>query len=387
MTIVVPKELYPGEQRVALVPAHVPLLTKAGFAVSVESGAGVLSGHSDAEYSERGAEVVADSGKLLAQGDVVLTVRSAAAAGESGTRMAKNLKEGAAVVGFLDAYSPHDSFKELATRKATILSMELIPRITRAQSMDALSSMANLAGYKSVILGAEALPKIFPMMMTAAGTVVPAKVFIVGVGVAGLQAIATAKRLGAVVSAYDIRPAVKEQVESLGARFVEMELDTSDSEGSGGYAKAMDEEFYRKQRELMTEIVSETDLVITTAAIPGKKAPILVTKEMVEAMPLGSVVVDLAAERGGNCEVTKAGETVVHTGTTVLGPVNLPSSMPVHASQLYSKNVTELMLHCTTDGVFDPSAEDEIAAAVTLMRGGAPASEAAAEQMGLPAPA
>jgi H+-translocating NAD(P) transhydrogenase subunit alpha len=383
MTVVVPKEKYPGEQRVALVPAHVSTLTKAGFSVLVESGAGAPSGHSDQEYTEKGAEVVADARELLSRGDVVLTVRSAAAADAAGTEMAGLIKDGATVVGHLDAYAPHESFKKLAARKATIMSMELIPRITRAQSMDALSSMANLAGYKAVILGAEALPKIFPMMMTAAGTVVPAKVFIVGVGVAGLQAIATAKRLGAVVSAYDIRPAVKEQVESLGARFVEMELDTADSEGTGGYAKAMDEEFYRKQRELMTSIVAETDLVITTAAIPGKKAPVLVTKEMVEAMPLGSVVVDLAAERGGNCEVTESGKSIVHAGTTVVGPVNLPSSMPFHASQLYSKNVVELVLHCTADGVFAPPEGDEIADAITLLRNGEPTSEAAAEQMGI----
>ncbi len=383
MTVVVPKEAYPGEQRVALVPAHVPALAKAGYSVFLESGAGVLSGHADEEYSEKGAEVVADRRELVSRGDLVLTVRSAAAAGTKGTETARLVKEGAVVIGHLDAYAPHESFGELAARKATIMSMELIPRITRAQSMDALSSMANLAGYKAVILGAEALPKIFPMMMTAAGTVVPAKVFIVGVGVAGLQAIATAKRLGAVVSAYDIRPAVKEQVESLGARFVEIELDTTESEGSGGYAKAMDEEFYRKQRELMMSVVAETDLVITTAAIPGKKAPILITKEMVEAMPLGSVIVDLAAERGGNCALTEPGKSVVHAGTTVIGPVNLPSSMPFHASQLYSKNVVELVLHCTTDGVFAPPEGDEIAEAITLLRNGEPTSEAVAEQMGI----
>ncbi|MFW6294079.1 MAG: NAD(P) transhydrogenase subunit alpha, partial [Spirochaetota bacterium] len=258
-----------------------------------------------------------------------------------------------------------DSFRE---KKVTAFSMELIPRITRAQSMDALSSMANLAGYRAAILGAEALPKMFPMMMTAAGTIVPAKAFIVGVGVAGLQAIATTRRLGAVVSAYDVRPAVREQVESLGAKFVEMELESG--EGSGGYAKAMDEEFYRRQRELMGDVVAEMDLVITTAAIPGRPSPVLVTAEMVARMQPGSVIVDLATERGGNCELSESGKTVVKHGVTIVGPVNIPSALAFNASQLYSKNVTTFLLSMVKDGQLLIDTNDEIVAATLVTREG-----------------
>jgi NAD(P) transhydrogenase subunit alpha len=263
-----------------------------------------------------------------------------------------------------------------------MFSLEMLPRITRAQSMDVLSSMATVAGYKSVLFAAETLPKIFPMFMTAAGTIAPARVFVVGVGVAGLQAIATAKRLGAVVSAYDIRPAVKDQVISLGAKFVEMDLETGDAEDKGGYAKAMDEEFYKKQREMMNKVVAENDVVITTAAVPGKKAPILVTEEMVKGMAPGSVVVDLAAERGGNCDLTKPGETVQVHGVSVIGPLNVPSTVPYHASQMYSKNITTFFQNLVKEGKIELNMEDEIIVDTMVTKGGDVVSARVKELLG-----
>jgi len=370
MTVGIPKERYPGETRVAVVPTHVPVLTKLGYDVVIEQGAGDASGYRDESYREKGAEVEPDHAALMGKADVLLTVRSAAANPEEAAGDVDAAKEGQAVIGFVDPYTPHPAFSRYVEKKISLFSMELMPRITRAQSMDALSSMANLGGYKAALIAAEALPKMFPMMMTAAGTIVPAKVFIVGVGVAGLQAIATAKRLGGVVSAYDVRPAVREQVESLGARFVEMKLDTSESEGEGGYAKAMDEEFYRKQREMMTEVVSEHDVVITTAAIPGKKSPVLVTEEMVRGMAPGSVIVDLAAERGGNCELTESGKSVVKHGVRIIGPENLPAQIPYNASQLYSKNITNFLTLLTDDGKLAINQEDEIVAATLVSHEG-----------------
>lgn len=372
MTVGVPKERVPGERRVALVPAHVQSLTRAGMDVIVEPGAGDASGYPDAAYEERGAKL----GDARAEADVLLTVRSAAAAGDDPGPG----REGQTIIGFLEPYAPHPGFAKLVEKKATAFSMELIPRITRAQSMDALSSMANLAGYRAAILGAESLPKMFPMMMTAAGTIVPAKAFIVGVGVAGLQAIATTRRLGAVVSAYDVRPVVKEQVESLGAKFVEMELEAA--EGAGGYAKEMGEEFYRKQRELMGDVLAESDLVITTAAIPGKPSPVLVTEEMVKRMQPGSVIVDLATERGGNCELSETGKTVVKHGVTILGPVNIPSALAFNASQLYSKNITTFLLAMVKDGGLVIDTEDEIIAATLVTRDGVFASDELKTRLG-----
>ncbi|NCN05271.1 MAG: Re/Si-specific NAD(P)(+) transhydrogenase subunit alpha [Spirochaetales bacterium] len=332
------KELHPDEQRVALIPAQVPKLVKAGHEVLIEPGAGLSASYTDDQYTERGATLVPRT-ELLTRVQVLFVLRAGANGAPGFEKELATLSEGTLVIGMMDPYQPHLVFETYKTRKIKAFALELIPRITRAQSMDVLSSMANLAGYKAGLLAAATLPKMFPMMMTAAGTVVPAKVFILGVGVAGLQAIATTKRLGAVVSAYDVRPAVKDQVLSLGAKFVEMPLDTSSSEGSGGYAKAMDEDFYRKQRELLTGVLKETDVVITTAAIPGKKSPVLITEEMVKAMAPGSVIIDLAVERGGNCEIAEAGKTVVKHGVTIVGPVNLPSTLAYHASQLYSKNL------------------------------------------------
>ena len=298
MTIGVPTETCPGERRVSIVPAGVVALVRAGCAVQVSTGAGREAGIADASYEEAGATVVPERQSVFAEADVIVQVRGGGANPDSGMADVELLREGQVLIGFLEPLSADAEIRALADRRATACAMELIPRTSRAQSMDALSSQANIGGYKAALMAAEYLPKLFPMMMTAAGTITPAHVFVVGVGVAGLQAIATCKRLGAVIQAYDVRPAVKEQVQSVGARFVELELDTAESEGSGGYAQAMDEQFYAKQREMMARVVSENDVVITTAAVPGKPAPVLVTEDMVKLMNPGSVVIDLAAERG-----------------------------------------------------------------------------------------
>jgi H+-translocating NAD(P) transhydrogenase subunit alpha len=337
MKVGVPRETWPGENRVALIPAAVAALKKSGLDVVVEQDAGVAAGFPSSAYEQAGA-AVASREAVFSTADIILQVRSV-------PPDASRLRKGQVVIGFADPLGAPDAIRVLAQGGVTAFSMELMPRITRAQSMDALSSMATIAGYKGVLMAADHLPRMFPMLMTAAGTLTAARAFIVGVGVAGLQAIATARRLGARVEAYDVRPAVKEQVQSLGARFVEMPLETADSEDKGGYAKAQDESFYRRQRELMLKVVAGSDVVVTTALIPGKRAPILVTAEMVDGMAPGSVVVDLAAERGGNCELTRPDEVVVHKGVTILGPSNPPSLVPNHASQMYSKNITTFLAH------------------------------------------
>src|SRR5687767_2776308 len=337
MKVGVPRETWPGEHRVALIPSAAAALKKAGLDIVVEQDAGAAAGFPSAAYEQAGA-TVASRETVFATADIILQVRSVPAE-------PARLRRGQAVIGFADPLGSPDAIRALAQAGVTAFSMELMPRITRAQSMDALSSMATIAGYKGVLMAADHLPRMFPMMMTAAGTLTAARAFIVGAGVAGLQAIATARRLGARVEAYDVRPAVKEQVQSLGARFVEMPLETGDSEDKGGYAKAQDESFYRRQREMMLKVVAGSDVVVTTALIPGRKAPTLVTKEMVEGMAPGSVVVDLAAERGGNCELTKPDEVVVHKGVTILGPSNPPALVPNHASQMYAKNITTFLTH------------------------------------------
>jgi len=364
----VPRETWPGENRVALIPAAAAALKKAGLDVVVERDAGVAAGFPSSAYETAGVSL-APRDAVFSSADILLQVRSTPAD-------AGRLRRGQTVIGFADPLGTPDAIRTLAEAGAIAFSMELMPRITRAQSMDALSSMATIAGYKGVLIAADHLPRMFPMLMTAAGTLTAARVFIVGAGVAGLQAIATARRLGAKVEAYDVRPAVKEQVQSLGARFVEMPLETADAEDKGGYAKAQDESFYRRQREMMLKVVANTDVVITTALIPGKKAPTLVTREMVEAMPPGSVLVDLAAERGGNCELTRPDEVVVHHGVTILGPSNLPAMVPNHASQMYSKNITTFLSHLLgKDGAaksaltIDPA--DEITRETLLTRDGA----------------
>nr|WP_197441225.1 Re/Si-specific NAD(P)(+) transhydrogenase subunit alpha [Thalassoglobus neptunius] len=354
------KETYPGERRVALVPASVSALKKLGAEVTIQSGAGVEAGFPDSDYEAVGAKLVESRENIVETADVLLQVRAAVANPEHGSADLASLKPDQVLIAQCDPLSDPKQMQDAASKDAVIFALELVPRITRAQSMDVLSSMATIAGYKAVLLAAITSPQMFPMMMTAAGTLTPARVFILGAGVAGLQAIATARRMGAVVSAYDVRPAVKEQVESLGAKFVEMDLGTA--EGEGGYAKEMDEEFYRKQRELMLKVIADTDVVITTAAIPGKKAPILVTEEMVEAMPPGGVIVDLAAERGGNCELTKSGETVVAHGVTILGPENVPSDIPRHASQMFSNNVTTFLKSLIKDGAVNVDLDDEVIA-------------------------
>ncbi|MEN6607545.1 MAG: Re/Si-specific NAD(P)(+) transhydrogenase subunit alpha [Bryobacteraceae bacterium] len=371
MVIGVPKETFPGERRVSLVPTSLAALAKAGHQVVLEAGAGVPAGFPDADYAEKGAKIVNSRAEVFASADVIFQVRSYGDNPVAGREDVAMYRSGQTVIGFFDPLSSPALLKEVAATGVNAYSMELMPRITRAQSMDALSSMATMAGYKAVLLAAERLPKIFPMLTTAAGGTVPAKVFIVGVGVAGLQAIATARRLGGVVSAYDVRPAVKEQVQSVGAKFVELPLETAGAEDKGGYAQAQDEEFYRRQRELMGRVVAESDVVITTAAVPGKKAPVLVTKEMVAGMAPGSVVVDLAAERGGNCELTRLDEVVVENGVTILGPGNLPATVPYHASQLYAKNISNFFTHLAKTVMAKPDADDEIARGTLLTKGGA----------------
>jgi NAD(P) transhydrogenase subunit alpha len=379
----VPKETFPGETRVAQIPAGLPALERAGIQLIVESEAGGAAGFPDASYEEKGARIASTREEVFQEADVLLQVRAGGANPDAGLDDLKRMRGGQLLIGFLEPYTSPEATRELKDRKLTSFAMELVPRITRAQSMDALSSMATVAGYQAVLMAAGTLPKMFPMMMTAAGTIVPAKVFVVGAGVAGLQAIATARRLGAVVSGYDVRPVVKEQVESLGAKFVELDLETDDSEGGGGYAREMDEAFYEKQREMMIRVLSESDVVITTAAVPGKKAPTLITSEMVQAMPRGSVIVDLAAERGGNCEITQPGEKVAEHGVTILGPVNLPATIPYHASQMYAKNVSNLLLLLAKEGKIDLNMEDEVVRETMFTRDGEVANERVREILSL----
>jgi NAD(P) transhydrogenase subunit alpha len=360
MVVGVPRETFPGENRVALIPAGVSTLTKAGLEVVVEKNAGDAAGYPDKEFTDKGAKIIEKRADVFSKADIILQLRGYGANPEEGKKDLVLMKEGQVVIATLEPLAEAMLAQELAKQKVTSFAMELIPRITRAQSMDVLSSMANIAGYKAVLLAADVLPKMFPMMMTAAGTIVAAKVFIIGAGVAGLQAIATARRLGAVVHAYDVRPAVKEQVLSLGAKFVEMKLEAGEAEDKGGYAREMDEEFYRKQRELMTRVVAENDVVITTAAIPGKKAPVLITEEMVKGMHPGSVIVDLAAERGGNCELTEANKTVEKYGVKIHGPINLAATVPFHASQMYSKNIVTFLNLLVKEGKLNLDMEDEI---------------------------
>ena len=355
MKLAVLKETYPGERRVALVPSAIKSLKKLGFDVFIEQDAGREAGFANDNYDEAGASVVSRSDCLKA--DVIAQIRCLGANKDANLA---DLRSGQILIGMCDPLGSTDSIQRAAEKGISLLGLELIPRITRAQSMDVLSSMACVAGYRAVILAAAELPKMFPLMMTAAGTLSPARVFVIGAGVAGLQAIATAKRLGAVVQAYDVRPAVREQVESLGGKFVELELDAGAAEDKGGYAKAMGDEFYEKQRALMASVVAESDIVITTAAIPGKQSPLLITEEAVKGMPDGGVIVDLAAERGGNCASSEPDEHVSIHGITVLGPTNLASEIPNHASQMFSKNVTTLVQHLVTDGEINFDMSDEI---------------------------
>ncbi len=368
MIIGVTREVAEGERRVALVPTGVAALKKAKLEVMVETGAGTEAGFADEAYQAAGAEIVKGD-EVSSKADVIVGIRPPA-----------KLKAGQTAIALFDPLSSPAAVP--ATSGATLFSLDLVPRTTRAQAMDVLSSQANLGGYLGVLLGAAELPKILPMMTTAAGTLPPARALILGAGVAGLQAIATARRLGAVVSAYDVRPVVKEQVESLGARFVELPLEAEGAQDAGGYAKALGEEFYNKQRQLLGDVLADTDLVVTTAAVPGMKAPILVTQAMVERMHPGSVIVDLAAERGGNCELTKPGETVVHHGVRILGPLNLPARLANHASQLFSKNMQTFLLNMVKDGELALNMEDPIVAGSLLAREGKIVHPQVLERMG-----
>lgn len=362
MIIGIPKELFPGERRVSLIPETVHQLTKKGFKVIVETNAGYDAGFTDNAYLAKGAKIISSRKEVFQKAKVILQIRAWGSDEDSGKKDLSLLHDEQIVIGFTDPLGNAEKAREFERRNVTTFSMEMIPRITRAQSMDALSSIASIAGYKAVLTGANLLQKMFPMMMTAAGTIAPAKVFVIGAGVAGLNAIATAKRLGAIVSAYDVRPDVKEQIESLGGKFIEIELDTSDSQDEGGYAKEQTDDFLAKQREMMFRVVSESDVVITTAAIPGKRSPVLVTKEMVEQMHPGTVIVDLASERGGNCELTKHGETISEFGVVITGPANISSDLAYHASQMYSKNISTLLLHLATENSFNFDMNDEITA-------------------------
>jgi NAD(P) transhydrogenase subunit alpha len=328
--------------------------------VVVEAGAGEEAGYLDAEYSEKGASVLSTRAEVFQTADIVIQVLCHGSNDKTGREDVALFRRDQALIGFLRPMGSLQTINDIADRGVTSFSIELMPRTTRAQSMDALSSMATISGYKAVILAADTLPRLFPMLTTAAGTITPGRVLIIGAGVAGLQAIATARRLGAVVSAYDLRPVVKEQVQSLGARFVELPLEAKDAQDAGGYARAQDEAFYQKQRELLGKVVAESEVVITIAVVPGKKSPILITKAMVAGMAPGSVIVDLAAERGGNCELTRAGENVIAHGVRIIGVYNLASAVPYHASQMYAKNITAFLLHLVKDGKLNLNTEDEI---------------------------
>ena len=385
MKIGVVKETYPGEQRVALVPSVLPSLIKGGMEVIIESKAGEQAGYPDEAYIEKGGTIASSRGQVFEVSDFILQVRLLGANPSEGKGDLPNLRKGQMLVGMAEALGNPQSVQALAAREVTAFALELMPRITRAQSMDILSSMGTVAGYKAVLLAANTLPKMFPMLMTAAGTVTPAKVLIIGAGVAGLQAISVARRLGASVQAYDIRPAVKEQILSLGAKFVELPLETGDAEDKGGYAKAQDETFYKKQRELLGQVIATSDVVISTAAVPGKKAPILITAEMVAGMAPGSVIVDLAAERGGNCELTKSGETIVAHGVIIHGPENLSSTVPYHASQMYAKNVATFLLHLVKKGEVNLDMNDEITKETMMTQNGEVVQPRIREVLGLPA--
>jgi len=368
----VPKEIVPGERRVALVPDAVRALVKLGLEVVVEAGAGVEAGCEDAAFEEAGARISADAASVWGS-DLVLKVQppTEAAAGHEVDR----LRSGAALICFLRPLDQTDVTERLASRGVNAFSMEMMPRITRAQSMDALSSQSTISGYQAVLLAAVAQPRIFPMLVTAAGTLKPARALVVGVGVAGLQALGTAKRLGAITYGYDTRAVVKEQVESLGARFVELDLDTGDSEDAGGYAKAQTEEFYQRQRRELGKHVAQADVVITTALVPGQKAPLLIEEDAVKQMKPGSVIVDLAAEKGGNCALTKANEDIVVHGVTIIGHTNLPSEKPAHASQMYAKNLVTFIEHLVDEGQLVLDWSDEITAGTIVTHGGKIVSE------------
>ncbi len=368
--ICVPKEVRKDEQRVALVPDTVKRLATEGLLINIQSGAGELVGYTDADYEN--ASIVADSKELLGKADITLMVNPAT------NEQIEQLKDGSVLIGYMDPHKDLQRFSKLKNKNISAFSMELIPRISRAQAMDALSSQASIAGYKAVLLAANILGKFFPMLTTAAGTIRPSKVLVIGAGVAGLQAIATARRLGAIVEAYDVRAATKEQVESLGAKFVDIEIK---AEGDGGYARELSEEEKQQQQEILAKHVAAADVIITTAAIPGRTSPRIISTAMVEGMRGGSVIVDLAAEGGGNCELTKADETVLHQGVKIYGPVNVPSMVGNHASEMYSKNLLNFLELLIQDGAINIDLEDEIISGSLITHAGAIHHAGIAEQL------
>lgn len=384
MIVGVPTEIYPNERRVALVPAVIANLKKAGLDVLVEAGAGTKAGYPDSEYAEKGARLAQSRAEVFQTADMVVQFLCHGANDKNGGEDLPLMRPGQALIGFVRPLGTVKTLQDIAERGVTSFSVELMPRTTRAQSMDALSSMATICGYKAVLIAADTLPRMFPMLTTAAGTIAPARVLIIGAGVAGLQAIATARRLGAVASAYDMRPAAKEQVQSLGGRFVELAIEAKDAQDARGYGKAQDESFYQKQRELLGNTIEQSDVVITAAVIPGKKSPVLVTKEMVQRMGLGSVIVDLAAERGGNCELTKPDETVVERGVTIIGEFNLAGSVPYHASQMYARNVSAFLVHLVKEGTMQLNMNDEITRETLVTQGGEVVNARVREFFGLP---
>jgi NAD(P) transhydrogenase subunit alpha len=379
------KESYPGERRVALTPIVIPVLLKAGLEVVMEAGAGAESGYLDAQYAERGAKILSERSAVFAAADIVVQVLCYGSNDKTGKADLPFFRRDQLLIGFLRPLGSREILQEIASTGVTSFSVELIPRSTRAQSMDALSSMATLCGYKAVLLAADMHPRVFPMLTTAAGTITPARVLVIGAGVAGLQAIATARRLGAVASGYDLRPAAKEQIQSLGGRFVELPIEAKDAEDARGYARAQDDTFYVRQRELLGRVVAESDVVITAAVVPGKKSPVLVTREMVRGMAPGSVIVDLAAERGGNCELTRAGEVVIVDGVTIIGKINLGSSVPYHASMMYARNITAFLSYIVKQGKLELNLQDEIIHDTLVTLGGEVVNERVRESLGLPA--
>ena len=385
MIIGVPKEIYPGERRVALVPMVVPILTKAGCEVVIEAGAGEEGGYPDSHYVQKGAKIIPERAAVFESADIIVQVLCYGSNDITGKADLPLLRREQVLIGFLRPLGSMEVIQKIANTGITSFAVELVPRTTRAQSMDALSSMGTICGYKAVLIAADTLPRIFPMLTTAAGTITPARVLIIGAGVAGLQAIATARRLGAVASAYDLRPAAKEQVQSLGGRFIELPIEAKDAQDARGYGTAQDESFYARQRELLGRVVAESDVVITAAVVPGKQSPVLVTAEMVKGMAPGSVIFDLASERGGNCELTKTGQTVIEHGVRIIGRINLASGVPYHASQMYARNVTAFILHLLKDGKLRIDRDDEIIRETLLTSGGEVVNDRVREFFSLPA--
>ncbi len=384
MLVGVPKETFPGARRVALTPHVIPSLTKAGLTVMFESGCGEAAGFPDSAYAEKGARASSSRAELFGAADIVIQIHSLGANPAYKETDLPLLRSDQLVIGLMQPLDAVEAINEASAKGVRAFALELVPRIARAQQMDVLSSMATVAGYKAVLMAAERLPKFFPLLMTAAGTVSPAHVLIVGAGVAGLMAIATARRLGGVVHAYDVRPAVAEQIESLGAKFVRLPLETQDSEDKEGYARALSDDMQRTQRELLMKVVSSSDVVITTAQIPGQKAPLIITEDMVAQMSPGSVIIDLAAEQGGNCALTRLNEVVVHGGVTILGPGNIPATVPFHASQMFAKNATNFVQHIFKKGQLQLDPKDEIVKETLVAQGGQVVHPRVREKLGLP---